>query len=116
MNCPETLKYDPFGRRVYRSSPNFTGIFAYDGYNLIFTMNSSGTVLSSYKQNIDEPLAELRSSGSSYYEADGLRSITSLSSSAGAVANTYTYDSVGKVTNFTGTLSSSAVWIDFAHH
>ena len=102
------FRYDPFGRRVYKSSPNFTGIFAYDGVNLIETMNVSGNVVARYTetQNIDEPLAELRSGGSSYYEADGLGSITSLSNSAGAVANTYTYDSFGNVTNFTGTLSN----------
>jgi RHS repeat-associated protein len=101
-----TFKYDPFGRRIYKSSPTFTGIFAYDGTNLIETMSSSGTVLARYThtQNIDEPLAEFRSGRSSFYEADGLGSITSLSSSAGAVANTYTYDSYGNVTNATGTL------------
>jgi RHS repeat-associated protein len=54
--------------------------------------------------NIDEPLAMLRSSTTSYYEADGLGSISSLTSSAGALANTYTYDSFGNVTNSTGTL------------
>jgi RHS repeat-associated protein len=102
------FKYDPFGRRIYKSSPNFTGIFAYDGGNLIETANSSGTVLASYTQgeNLDEPLAELRSGGSSYYEADGLGSITSLSISTGTVANTYAYDSFGNLTNFTGTLKN----------
>ena len=29
------FRYDPFGRRIHKSSPNFTGIFAYDGGNLI---------------------------------------------------------------------------------
>ena len=101
-----TFKYDPLGRRIYKSSPNFTGIFVYDGGNLIETVNASGTEISGYTQtqNIDEPLAELRSGGSSYYEADGLGSITSLSSSTGTLANTYTYDSFGNLTNFTGTL------------
>jgi RHS repeat-associated protein len=63
-------------------------------------------VVARYSQglNIDEPLAMLRSSTTSYYEADGLGSISSLTSSAGAVANTYTYDSFGNVTNSTGTL------------
>jgi RHS repeat-associated protein len=103
-----TFKYDPFGRRIYKSSPSFTGIFAYDGFNLIQTMNSGGTVVSRYTltQNIDEPLAEFRSGSNSYYDADGLGSITSLSSSAGALANTYTYDSFGNVTSLTGTLSN----------
>src|ERR1700689_1693075 len=33
-----TFKYDPFGRRIYKSSPNFTGIFLYDNDNLIETV------------------------------------------------------------------------------
>ena len=40
----------------------------------------------------------------SYYERDGLGSITSLSNSLGALANRYTYDSFGKLTASTGTL------------
>ena len=68
-------------------SPTFTSIFAYDGDNLIETVNSSGAVVSRYAQgqNIDEPLAELRSAGTDYYEADGLGSVTSLTSGAGAL-------------------------------
>jgi RHS repeat-associated protein len=101
-----TFKYDPFGRRIYKQSPSFTGAFIYDGRNLIETLNSSGAVIADYAQTqkIDEPLAELRSDGSSYYEADGLGSLTSLTNSTGTLANTYTYDSFGNVTNSTGTL------------
>jgi len=103
-----TYRYDPFGSRIYKSSPTWTGAFVYDGYDLIETVNSGGTIVARYAgtRTLDETLAELRSGGSSYYEADGLGSITSLSSSAGAIANTYTYDSFGNVTNFTGTLSN----------
>ena len=46
----------------------------------------------------------LRSGATSYYHADGLGSVTSLSSAAGSVANTYTYDSFGKLTASTGSL------------
>jgi RHS repeat-associated protein len=102
------FKYDPFGRRTYKSSPNFTGIFVYDGDNLIETLTSSGSLVSRYTetQNIDEPLAELSSGGASFYEGDALGSITSLTNPGGTIANTYTYDSFGNVTNFTGTLSN----------
>jgi RHS repeat-associated protein len=102
------FKYDPFGRRIYKSSPTYTGIFAYDGDNLTETTNGSGVKIASYTQtkNIDEPLAELQGSTSDYYEADGLGSTTSLSSSAGSIANTYVYDSFGNVTSFTGTLTN----------
>jgi len=26
-----TFKYDPFSRRIYKQSPNFTSVFVYDG-------------------------------------------------------------------------------------
>ena len=67
-----------------------------------------GNVLARYTQGneIDEALAEFRSSTTSYYEADGLGTISSLSNSAGALAKTYTYDSFGKLTASTGTLTN----------
>ena len=100
-----TFKYDPFGRRIQKISPNFTSIFVYDGPNLIETLNGSGNEVASYAQTqkIDEALAELRSSTTDYYLADGLGSITSLSVSSGALANTYTYDSFGILTASIGT-------------
>jgi RHS repeat-associated protein len=103
-----TFKYDPLGRRIYKQSPSATSIFAYDGDSLVETVNSIGTIVARYTQgqNIDEPLAELQSSGTSYYEADALGSITSLTTSAGAVANTYTYDSFGNVANSTGAVGN----------
>jgi RHS repeat-associated protein len=54
----------------------------------------------------DEPLAMLRSSATSYYHADGLGSITSLSNAAGSVVQTYTFDSFGKQTSSTGSLTN----------
>src|SRR3989441_2044523 len=103
-----SFKYDPFGRRIYKSSSSGTSIYAYDGDNLIEETNASGGVVARYSQtqNIDEPLAMLRSSSTSYYHADGLGSVSSLSNAAGSIANTYTYDSVGKLTNSTGSLTN----------
>ena len=103
-----TFKYDPFGRRIYKQSPSFTSIFVYDGPNLIQTMNGSGSEVASYAQGryIDEVLGENRSGESSYYEQDGVNSVTSLTTSAGAAANTYTYDSFGNLTNSAGTLGN----------
>ena len=103
-----TFKYDPFGRRIYKSSSSTTSIFAYDGNNLVEEANSSGTEVASYSEglSIDEPLAMNRSSAVSFYEADGLGSVTSLSSSAGALAQTYTRDSFGKQTASSGSLTN----------
>ena len=71
-------------------------------------MNSSGALVARYAQpqNVDEPLAELRSSTTSYYEADGLDSITSLTNAAGAVAQSYTDDSFGNQTASSGSISN----------
>src|SRR5437016_4341883 len=101
-----SFKYDPFGRRIYKSSSSGTSVYAYDRDNLIEETNASGGVVARYSQmqDVDEPLAMLRSSATSYYHADALGSITSLSNAAGALANTYTYDSFGKITNSTGSL------------
>jgi RHS repeat-associated protein len=103
------FKYDPFGRRIYKSSSSGTSIYAYDGDNLIEETNSSGAAVARYSQglNIDEPLVMLRSGTTSYYQADGLGSLTSLSNTSGALASTYTYDSFGNLVASSGSLVNS---------
>jgi RHS repeat-associated protein len=103
-----TFKYDPFGRRIYKSSSSGTSIYAYDGENVIEETNSSGAAVARYlqTQKIDEPLAMLRGGTTSYYEVDGLGSVTSLSSPAGVLAQTYTLDSFGNQTASTGSLTN----------
>ncbi len=100
-----TFRYDPFGRRIQKSGPLGTTNYLYDRKNLAAEVDSSGSVIARYTQGkgIDRPLAQLRSGTTSYYQQDGLGSVTSLSNSAGAVAGTYTYDSYGKATASTGT-------------
>jgi len=82
--------------------------YLYDGPNLLEQVDNSGNVLARYSGGpwIDETLSQLQSAASSYYEQDGLGSVTSLSNAAGALANTYTYDSFGKLTASTGTLTN----------
>jgi RHS repeat-associated protein len=103
-----SFKYDPFGRRIEKTTSSATSIYAYDGDNLIEETNSAGAVVARYAQtqNIDEPLAMLRSGATSFYHADGLSSITSLSNAAGALAQTYTFDSFGNLTASSGSLTN----------
>lgn len=103
-----SFKYDPFGKRIYKSSSLGISIYSYDGDNLIEETNASGAAVARYSQglNIDEPLAMVRSGATSYYQADGLGSVTSLTNSAGAAAQTYTYDSFGKQTGSSGSLTN----------
>jgi YD repeat-containing protein len=53
-----TFKYDPFGRRIEKISPTTTSIFAYDGDDLVETVNASGGIVARYTlgQDIDNPL------------------------------------------------------------
>src|SRR5271157_6090340 len=64
------FKYDPFGRRIQKSGPLGTINYLYDGRDLIEEIDSSGNVLARYTQfpSLDQPLAELRSGVTSYYE------------------------------------------------
>jgi RHS repeat-associated protein len=103
-----TLKYEPFGQRIEEIAPNATSIFVYEGDDLIEETNGSGAVVARYAQgeNVDEPLAMSRSSVTSYYEADGLGSITSLTNGAGSLAQTYTFDSFGIQTGSSGTMTN----------
>jgi len=103
-----TFRYDPFGRRIQKSGPLGTTNFVYDGQNLLEELDNSGNVLARYTrtQNLDQPLSELRSGTTSYYQQDGLGSVTSLSDSVGALAKTYAFDSFGKLIASTGTLAN----------
>lgn len=108
-----TFKYDPFGRRIQKSGPLGTTNFVYDGQNVLEELDQSGNVLARYTHSehdrdelADEPLAQLRSGTTSYYEQDGIDSVTSLTNPAGALANSYTFDAFGKLTASTGTLTN----------
>src|SRR6266851_6281632 len=46
-------------------------------------------------------------SATNYFHADGLGSVTSLSNAAGALVQSYTYDSFGKQTASSGSLTNS---------
>jgi YD repeat-containing protein len=82
-----SFRYDPIGRRIQKSGPLGTVNYVYDGQNLLEELDSSGNVLARYTrtENLDEPLSELRSGTTSYYQQDGLGSVTSLSNAAGAL-------------------------------
>jgi len=82
--------------------------YLYDGPALLEEVDAAGNVLARYThgQFLDEQLSELRSNTTSYYEADGLDSVTSLSNASGGLANTYSYDSFGNLTASTGTATN----------
>jgi len=103
-----TFKYDPFGHRIQKSGPLGTTNYLYDGPNDIEEVDGTGNGLARYTdgQRIDEPLAELRSGNTNFYEQDGLGSVVSLSNGTGTLSGTYIYDSFGNLTASTGTVTN----------
>jgi RHS repeat-associated protein len=104
-----SFKYDPFGRRIYKSSPSASSIYAYDGADETEETNVVGSVVVRYTQGIgiDEPFAQLRSGAISYYNIDGLGSVSSLTDPSGSILATYTYDSFGKLSATTGSIMNT---------
>jgi RHS repeat-associated protein len=102
------FKYDPNGRRIQKSSSSGTTNYVYDHANVLEEVDATGTLVTRYTQNLgtDEPLVTLKSGTTSYYEADALGTVTSLSNSSGALAKTYVYDSFGKLLSSSGTIAN----------
>ena len=101
-----SFKYDPFGRRIQKSSSAGTTNYVYDGANIVAEYNSTGALVARYDQGvgIDEPLAMSRSGALSFYQADGLGSITSLTDTTGAVVGGYNTDAFGNSVTTSGNL------------
>ena len=104
-----SFKYDPFGRRINKTSPAGSTTYVYDGDNAIEELTgSTGTLGERYTfgPGVDEPLVGQRQPQIFFYEADGLGSVTSLTTPSGSVAPTYTYDSFGFLTASTGSATN----------
>jgi len=104
-----SFKYDPFGRRTQKSSSSGTTNYAYDGADIVEEVNATGSVLARYAMGpgIDQPMSMLRSSATSFYEEDGLGSVTSLTDSAGSAVGSYVYESFGKLTSPEGGVTNA---------
>jgi RHS repeat-associated protein len=102
------FKYDPLGRRIEKVSPTGTTIYAYDGDNVVEELGGGGNLLAHYTQGAgtDEPLAMYRGLTTSFFHADGLGSITSLTDGSGQLAASYVHDSFGNLTASTGTVTN----------
>jgi len=108
-----TFKYDPFGRRVQKSftqgSTTTTTNYVGDDLNLIEELDNNGNVLARFTstENLDEPLSEIVSGTTSYYEQDALGSITSLTNPSATIAASYGYDAFGNLSTSSGSLTNS---------
>jgi RHS repeat-associated protein len=102
------FQYDPFGRRIYKSSPAGTYIYVYDGDDVIQELGGAGNLLATYTQGVgvDETLAMYSGPTTAYFQPDGLGSVTSLTDPTGAVTASYVRDSFGNLTASTGSATN----------
>jgi RHS repeat-associated protein len=83
--------------------------YLYDGFNPLEEVDNTGSVLAQYTQGRSEdgePLSELRSGTTSYYQQDGIESVSSLTSATGVIGSSYAFDSFGQLTAHSGTLAN----------
>ncbi len=104
-----SFKYDPMGRRIQRVSSSGTINYVYDGADGVEEVDAAGTVLARYAMGpgIDQPLSMLRGGATSYYEADGLSSVTSLTDGTGSAVGSYLFDTFGKQTSPEGGVTNA---------
>lgn len=93
---------DAFRNLGHRGTTNY----AYDSDAIVEELNGVGSTLARYTHGlkVDEPPAESRSAITSYYQADGVGSITSLTNSSASIGATYTYDTFGNLSASTGSI------------
>lgn len=101
-----TYVYDAHGLRTTKSVGGTATYYLYDGQNLVAEKTSGVNTYYLFGPGIDEPLAQSQNSNITFYNVDGLGSVTSLNDSTGAIQQTYTYDAWGNVRATTGTLAN----------
>lgn len=91
--------YDAFNRRVSKTVNGTTIYYIYDGDDIIEERSSAGALNADWVHGdeIDEPLTMTRGGTTYYYTRDALGSVRELTNSAGAVQETYTYNSYGQL-------------------
>ena len=98
-NAKVEYKYDPLGRRIEKSVAGSPLRYVYDNEDIIAILdgNNNPTETFTHGPGIDEPLVMTKPDGADYfYHADGLGSITALTSETGEIAQTIKYQSYGK--------------------
>ncbi len=95
-----TFQYDGLGNRVLATHNGVTTRYLIDpaGYgNLVAELNSSGQANAHYVYGLDLT-STVQASGTSYYNYDGTGNTVQLTSSTGAVVNSYSYLPFGEQT------------------
>ena len=101
--------YDGLGRRIQKDLNGTLTKYVYDNEDIIAEYAGTSTTPAAtylHGPGIDEPIYMSRGGAAYYYHVDGLGSITELTNSTGAIAQTYKYDAFGNILSQTGTTTN----------
>ncbi len=87
--------YDAFHRRTQKTVAGFSTTFQYDGLDVVREVAGGAELNYLRGLDIDEPLARIEASATSYYLADALGSILALVDVNGNVTTSYAYGPFG---------------------
>jgi RHS repeat-associated protein len=112
--------YDAFGRRVKIASSAGTTLYSYLGGQLVEEQDGSGATEATYvfAGGLNDVVSMQRGGVNYWLHADHLRSVRTVTDSAGAVVERYEYDEFGNVAFFSGAgalLTGSAVGNPFLY-
>ena len=94
-----TYKYDGLGRRIEKNVAGTITRYVYDGEDILLEYDGTNTFVARYSHGdqVDQPLVLQKAGlGFFYYHSNHQGSITHLTDSSGAIANSYVYDSYGR--------------------
>jgi RHS repeat-associated protein len=94
-----TYKYDALGRRIEKNIGGAITRYVYDGGTILLEQDGSGATVARYTHSlrVDEPLIMDRGGQSYYFLADGAGSVVALADGSRAIAQSYSYDSFGRM-------------------
>jgi len=103
-----TYRYDGLGRRIEKVGNGITRRYIYDAEDILLEYDETNTLQARYTRGpgIDEPLAMTRGGATFFYHQDGLGTVTDLTDSSGATAQSYAYDAWGNLIQQTSTLEN----------
>ena len=98
--------YDGLGRRIVKDVDGVITKYLYDSEDILLEFDGTNIQIARYTHGlgVDEPLIMERGGQISFYNADGLGSITDLTDSSGNVVQSYVYDSFGKIKQQIGSI------------
>ena len=92
-----TYRYDAIGRRIEKNVDGVVNQYIYDGLEIFMEFDGTGSLIGHYLHGneLDKRLVAERGSDAFFYHVDRLGSVRKLTDAAGAVVNSYDYDSFG---------------------